>query len=397
VDLDAAFLDTALLDFDVYLLGDGSKVMYMDVRATPLADYIPAPIQSELYQLSEVDKALKALTPQEQTVTMAATTNALKSVKTRFSNQMRTTRGDSKSDSGDSGDAAAGVSTAAATEGTRARETWTPFFEGFTSDGEQDDVGSATGYDIDTNGFILGTDFLIDDNALVGFSISHIDSDIDLNDNLGSSEVETWQGSVFGSYFTDNFHVDGHVGYGFSQIETERNIDFLGTKPEGDHDSHIVTVGVETGYIFEFDGGFSIEPVAGIDYTRIFEEGYTEKNGGDANLEVDSNEIDSIRSNLGVRFAQKIKVSDSLALVPEVSYKWQHEFEDDAVISTASFVNGGGSFKTKGLDPDADHHIIGAGVRGVMNDYLSLYVNYELDTSDSYESNSVMLGVEMKF
>ena len=279
----------------------------------------------------------------------------------------------------------------------RENERWIPFFETFKSWGDQDDKDGISGYDFKTTGFVLGTDYLIDNSLLVGVSISNMNSTVNSNDNLSSTDIETWQGNVYGSYFTEDYHFDAHGGYGVAQIDSERNIAFMGTKAESDHLAQFFTVGIGTGYFFRPVEGMKFEPFVSLDYMKMFEDSYDESGAAGANLSIDDNEIESLRSSLGVRLSQCFEVEDGFKITPEISYKWQHQFKNDAIQSSASFLNGGSSFKTTGMETDEDHHIFGVGIKADIDDEMSLYVNYERDISSTFEASTILAGVEFKF
>jgi uncharacterized protein with beta-barrel porin domain len=277
------------------------------------------------------------------------------------------------------------------------QKKWTPFIEFVVSKGDQDDKDGIAGYKLDNSGFIIGTDYLVSDKFLVGLSGSYMQPSMNSNDDLVSIDIETWQANIYSSYFFRNFHIDAHAGYGWSEIDSERQINFMGTTAEADHDAEYLSLGAGAGYRLDVYKKLIVEPFCELNYVNMDEDGYEESGAGGANLKIDSTNVESFKSGFGIRLAKLFNLQNGLSVKPEISYRWEHEFKDDAVSNSASFVSAGSSFTTEGIKPDANHHIFGAGIKAFMGRQLNLYLNYECDRSDSYRSHNGLVGIEINF
>nr|WP_249060585.1 autotransporter outer membrane beta-barrel domain-containing protein [Desulfobacter hydrogenophilus] len=277
------------------------------------------------------------------------------------------------------------------------QKKWTPFIEFVVSKGDQDDKDGISGYKLDNTGFIIGTDYLVSDKFLVGLSGSYMQPSMDSNDDLVSIDIETWQANVYSSYFLQNFYIDANAGYGWSKIDSERQINFMGTAAEADHDAEYFALGVGAGYRLDVYKKVIVEPFCELNYVDMDEDGYEESGAGGANSKISSNSVESLKSGLGIRLAKLFDLQNGISIKPEISYRWEHEFKDDAVSNSASFVSAGSSFTTEGIKPDANHHIFGASIKAFMGHQMSLYLNYEYDRSDSYRSHNGLAGIEINF
>ncbi len=274
---------------------------------------------------------------------------------------------------------------------------WTPFVEFIANKANQDDKDGISGYELKNTGVVMGTDYLVGKTLLIGLSGSYMNPSVDSNDNLASTDMDTWQASVFGRFFTQDMHMDAHAGVGYSKIDSLRQINFTGTQALSDHEATYLTLGLGCGYNWLLGQKTVLEPFFELDYVNLSEDGYQETCAGAANLSVDKNKNESIRSGLGLKISRQFHFKNNMALKPSVSYKWQHEFNDDAISNSASFVGVGSPFSTRGLKPDANHHILGAGIKTFMTQRLNIYLDYEFDKSSSYQSHNGRLGVEVKF
>jgi subtilase-type serine protease len=202
--------------------------------------------------------------------------------------------------------------------------------------------------------------------------------------------------SLYGSYFVDDWHVGVTLGYGHSWYDSQRGIPFIGRHADSDHQGNSYSAAVELGKNFG-DKSMILEPVAGIGYTAVLEDGYKEKGAGALNLKVDSETTDGIYSKLGVRVAKEFRPEQNpdMILVPNVSAFWIHDFADRVEMSS-SFI-GGGSFTIEGLEPMGDTFNIGAGLNVYYNKNLRLFIDYGWQSESSFNSHTVQLGAQWSF
>src|SRR5262249_26003027 len=149
----------------------------------------------------------------------------------------------------------------------------------------------------------------------------------------------------YGTWDTGTLYVDGVASIGWSSIDNDRRIVipsvFDGTA-KSDTDAFLLTMGAEVGYAFRFDGGFSVTPLGGLAHRHASIDGYKETGASPYNLDVDSNDVDSLTPTLGFAIGGDFDLG-GMKLSPEVRAAWQHEFLDSEEDITASFVAAPGS------------------------------------------------------
>lgn len=264
--------------------------------------------------------------------------------------------------------------------------------QGLNIDANQNDRNAYNGYHYDTQSGIIGFDKTIG-NWAVGLSLGYADTDVSADRVDYLTDVETFQIGLYGSYFTDAYYIDGGFALGLSDIDSVRNLSGLGLNAKSDTDSNSYSYFVDGGYHFKLDK-WKFTPNAGIAYTNVDTDGYTESGAGNWNQKVKAYDTDSFTGTLGVKAAY----SFSSRLVGELRGSYTHEFVDDETKIKSKFNVAGSTYREfKGLKPDLDSFKIGAGLCGAINDDLAAFANYDFEIKDNFLGHTVMLGLRYSF
>jgi len=136
----------------------------------------------------------------------------------------------------------------------------------------------------------------------------------------------------------------------------------------------------------------------GLQYVHLNVDGYTETGLPGADLTVNDNQSDSLRSLLGAHFSYALK-SGSLIFNPHLSASWQHEFLDQSRGITSQFNGiGAGSFVVNTPNPSRDSALVDVGLDTQINNALTAFVDYSVQAGQSnYFGQSVQAGFKIGF
>jgi len=291
------------------------------------------------------------------------------------------------------GHSGSGVSTG---ESGGGKGVWAQVF-GFQ--GDQDTRQGVDGYSASTAGFALGADTAVGDgNTRVGAALSYAYSSIeDDGVNQGNtSDVKSYQLSLYGSRLLEgDWYVNGSLGFGMHQYDTRRLV-VIGGPAEvvtGNHDGQQYSARVEIGKAFTA-GGATVIPMAGVFYSHLKQDGYTETSSGGSALAIEGSSVDSIRSIAGARGRFGFGTDSTL----EVRAAWLHEFGDTNQDTTASFAAGGASFTTSGVEQDKDAFNIGASLTFNSSDKTyKVMLSYDAEIKDQYIGHTALLQARYEF
>ncbi len=272
------------------------------------------------------------------------------------------------------------------------------WMDGFGHWARQDAQDGFAGYDYRLAGAALGADRLMADDLLVGVSYGQSNADIDVDDHMAKGDIDSYFGSLYGSYFTDRMYVDATVSYGRQRYENTRRIE-VGTvngAAQSRHYGNVASVHAETGWNLSLKP-WTLQPFAALRYTFLDEDGYTESGAEGVNLRVKERKTDSLVSNLGLRFACPFE-KDHWLCIPEATVAWDHNFDLDDRRITAAFDGAPATtFVTDGPDIDRDGLVLGAGLTVIRRNNLSLSLKYTGELRSHYTAHALAGGMRYEF
>jgi autotransporter-associated beta strand protein len=262
------------------------------------------------------------------------------------------------------------------------------------------DAAAGTSHADSTTGAVsAGADYKITPHFLVGaeFAYGHTSATLD---NIGSNaSVDTYSPGVYASYANQGWYANALGSYGFANYNQTRNVAvgaFNGTAsshPGGDQ----IVGDLDGGYDFH-RGPWTFGPTLGAQYVHLDVDGYTETGLPGADLTVNPNETDSLRSGLGGRISYAIQ-DGGVLFNPHLSASWQHEFLDQSRGVTSQFNGiGAGSFVVNTPNPSRDSALVDVGFDAQLNKALTVFTDYTVQAGQSnYFGQSVEAGFKIGF
>ena len=281
------------------------------------------------------------------------------------------------------------------------------FANGTFTGGDKDVSGQEAGFDYQTFGLTLGADYRFTDNFVLGATFNYLSNDIDFDTTAinntqsgGGIDTQSFGFSLYSTYYVSNqFYVDGIFSFGSNNYDIDRRIIYsipstnrmgmlipgtttVNQTATGDTNSTQYSISVGVGYDFAVQG-FTITPLARLEYSRINIDGYQEAINNTANgfglaLAFNDQHVDSLVSVLGGQASYAISTGIGV-LLPQLRVEWRHEFENDARSITSRFVND--PARTPLVlgtdDPDRDFVILGTSLSATFRGGVAAFVSYE--------------------
>lgn len=280
----------------------------------------------------------------------------------------------------------------------------TVFAQPFGGGTTQDASGGIDGYTADTYGVLFGFDGQVADGVRAGAAFSYSSSTVNGNGDLSSDEtdVDSYMGSLFGSYTKRNWFVDGSFTGGHNDYKGKRVIDLasLGAglsseEARGNYGGTQYGFRVSTGLV-EQAGKFRITPSVFAQYTHLDLDGYTESGAGALSLATQGTSYNS--TNLGtvvsLSYPMLTRYGEQL---PEFRIGYYRELGNNRVNSTAQFVGGGGAFTTPGLASSRDNLLLGLGYTIDLRRNVQLSLSYDFIGNGSAKTNEGSARVRWQF
>jgi len=233
-------------------------------------------------------------------------------------------------------------------------------------------------------------------NLLIGLAAGYGHTDVTLDNNGSSATVDSYSPGIYASYADKGWYANFYGDYVHNAYTQSRVIGFLGQTADSAPEGNEGVVNLDGGYDFR-RGAFTFGPLAGLQYTHLTVDGYTE-NGSIADLSVNEQNADSLRSRLGGRVSYTFSHC-GLTFTPHLDASWQHEFLDQSRGITSQFNDGGvGSFSVQTTNPSRDSALADLGLNAEINRTVTVFADYEVQAGqENYFGQSVQGGVKIGF
>lgn len=268
------------------------------------------------------------------------------------------------------------------------------------------------GYDSDFWRITAGADAQVAESLVAGLAVDGSWQDGDF-DGGGDFEVQSYGIVGFGIFLpTDTTFVQFYGGFARDSYSRDRNGVFTDVLPDGslpvnltasgiqnaDYDADKYRAGVLLGYNYAIDR-FSISPRAGLDWAHTNFETYSET--GDSGLELTFHDDDQtwLQTRVGVQLSVDFRTVFGL-IVPQASFDWKHEFENDQRNVQVSFVGDmrANRFSYQTQPPDHNWFEFNAGVVASVDDQIQLFGNYRTIIGHKFfDSHAGTIGLRIAF
>jgi len=247
----------------------------------------------------------------------------------------------------------------------------------------------------ETSGLVAGGDVLAGDVRL-GAALSYSRDDLSVSDRgstaeIGNVRLAAYAGKAFGPVRVTLGGV-----YGWSTVETTRDVVFPGfaERVTGEYDARTAEVTAEISTRFQMNKA-TIEPFARASYLNVETDDAAEE-GGSAALVVAGQSRDLSTLEVGVRLSGELALSGA-TLLPRAGLAWRSNGGDLYGVTAAAFQGAPNDFAVRGAGLDKGALAVSFGADLVSTDRLRFSLDVEGVYGDRSESQSVRAGGSWRF
>jgi outer membrane autotransporter protein len=278
---------------------------------------------------------------------------------------------------------------------------WGVWASGDVTFGDESGAGGLSRFHSTLGSPTFGLDYRVTPNLVLGVLFSYTTGNANFEDGSRIG-LNTEIGGLYGTWRDGNWHVNGIAGGGPSQYHDTRTT-FGGSassRPDGDD----IVTNWTGGYDFHLGDGWKITPEAGLQYTHLDVDSFTETGAGALDLSDGEQDINSLRSHVGFNLDKAVHVGSGVTIIPELRAQWYHEFMDDSRGVSTSLTGAPtlGSFNVNTFSPQRDFALVGVGLNTAFTGYkgvpVGLFINYDVQVGQSnYIAHSVSTGIRVDF
>ena len=280
---------------------------------------------------------------------------------------------------------------------------WGQTFGGQATQGARDGV---SGYTAKYNGLVFGSDAMFNNNWRAGGLLSYANTTVNnTGDNAGSSSrLKSYGLFGYAGYTASAWYLDLSAGAVQHKFNTQRAISFSGFTGDamGTHDGLQYVVSAQAGRPVKLDAlmpNTTVTPTAGLVYSGLRQNSYTETGGSGAALQIGATTSTSIKSDLAVKLERSFSTSYG-DLVPAVQLGWRHEYKNTRLQSVSSFAadtTGATSFTSMAPTQKADTAVLGISMTLMRSKDLTLAVRFTWEGTSGYTAQTADIKVRYQF
>jgi len=255
------------------------------------------------------------------------------------------------------------------------------------------------GFSQSAGGAAVGADGMISHWLRLGLAAGVSRSDLGFSRAAYSGDIEAVHtGLYLQADLTGGFFARATVSYARLSNDASRAIAFgnLDTRANGNFDGDLFGASLAAGWDVRA-GSWLIEPLAGLDYQRLEEDGFSEHGAGYLDIDVAGRDTDSLVSSLGIRATRLIRTG-GWELLPRVGLAWRHQLGDDRPELAASFSGyGSAPFTVQGARFPGEAAVMELGLSATLSQSCEFFADYRLGYADDYHAQTLSAGLMLRF
>jgi len=236
----------------------------------------------------------------------------------------------------------------------------TLFFRTFADQTNQDKIGTDTGFESSTVGFLLGNQNNLTDEIEQGWSFGYSSSDTDFDENYGNSEANTLHAMIYQNQQYDNFVLGLNLGTYISRTDMDRKItdgSVQTLKSRGYNYGFDITADIKQSY--QLENNFTFTPSFSTNFSYIIQDDLDES-GGDLALSVKNDNLLIVKPEIGFALEKNFNQTDQVSKSLGFSVYGSYEEKLDGTTSKAKIKDTGSNFDI--VDENKDDTFVTTGL-----------------------------------
>ena len=273
----------------------------------------------------------------------------------------------------------------------------TLFFRTFADQTNQDKIGTDTGFESSTAGFLLGNQNNLTDDIEQGWSFGYSSNDTDFDENYGNSEANTLHAMIYQNQQYDNFILGLNLGTYISRTDMDREItdgSVQTLKSRSYNYGFDITADIKQSY--QLRNNFTFTPSFSTNLSYIIQDDLDES-GGDLALSVNNDDLLIVKPEIGFALDKNFKNTETVLQNFGFSVYGSYEDKLEGTTSKAKIKDTGSNFDI--VDDNTDDTFITAGL-GFTSTDREKNQEYNLGIyhtqNDDNDLNSTLLSYNFK-
>jgi outer membrane autotransporter protein len=277
----------------------------------------------------------------------------------------------------------------------------------FGATSSQSKIKDDEGYKANSGGLMFGGDHIFggETNVILGGALAYnkanISNNLSATSKNNDANISSYQIILYNNNAASNglgFYNNNIINFASNQYKTNRNI-VLGSiekVAQASFDGSSYGAKTNVGYNFKLEDDLLFAPNVGLKYFSLSQDNYQETGAGDSGLKVSNEDFHSLISEVGFNFTSKFE-DEYFNYIPKLNITWEHSLNNNAPKSTFEFIGGGTKMQTDSINIQKNKFNLGLAINISDESDSSLQLQYNLQLSERFISNSGSLQYRYVF
>jgi outer membrane autotransporter protein len=278
---------------------------------------------------------------------------------------------------------------------------WAAWVAGTVTISDDSNTSTNPGFTASSGSPTVGVDYRLCHDLVLGTLFNFTTAGVNFSDG-STLDADTELLGVYANWAHGPWFVNGLVGGGISSYDQHRTtLNLGGTEALASPNGSEVLANVTSGYDFRV-AGWVLSPDAGLLYTHLSKDSFSETGAGAFDLNVGRQDVDSLRTKLGFHVTRPF-TWDSIKFTPEMHASWYHECLDDTdgVSTSVPGAPALGSFVVTTNPQGRDFALVGAGLSANPAEFhnnVTFFLNYDAQVGHAdYIAHTMNGGIRVNF
>jgi len=269
---------------------------------------------------------------------------------------------------------------------------WTQAIGSF---GDVENTAAAAGHDHHVSGLAIGVDATPSPHSRIGIAAGWSSSEAKQHRTRSRVEGDSYHLGAYASVGFGTGFLDAQASYAHHDLDVTRTLvtGMSNRIANGDTAANEVRGSLKLGTNVGTKD-LDVRPFASLGYVRVDQHGLTERDAGDAGLQVGKSRFEALTGSLG--FELQGNVGADGRIHPFADVVIAHDFGRDGWAVTNRLIGGGRAFRITGVRPGRTAGIGNLGITGNLGS-VQFRIGYGLELRKRTESHAVSGGLTLRW
>lgn len=256
------------------------------------------------------------------------------------------------------------------------------------------------GFDTDYYGGIGYFEHDFNNNLKGGLGFAYMNNSTKFKDiDKSKGSIDSYRPFAYINYETGQWRFDLAAGVAQHKVDNKRKYSFNDTRylAKAKYDADEISGHLNIGYKMVLPDDYIVQPMIGAYAANLKTDSYKETGNGPMNMNVKSDDYNSFKSMLGVKFSKEYALDNGGSFTPELHVRWYHEMGDTQGGVSAYFLAQEQLFNTSGIETPKDIGDIALRMTTKTGTNFDLFAEAYYQFGDKFYNTGGTLGLQYNF